>query len=374
MHSLFHLVRSCRRLLLSVAILGAAQAALAGALPAADSHGWIELAPKDTMCWDGSPWHFWYHPGDRNKLAIWFQGGGACWNGETCDARQQPTFDTKLGSNDYPGRGSGLFDQSHKNNPLHDFGLVLLPYCTGDMHIGRRTVEYRRSDGSTYRFAHVGQKNTRAALDALQALHVTPRTLFVGGESTGAIGAAFWASEIGDRWPNGQLIVLGDAAGGYRSRATNGVLKQWGVLDELPDVPAYQDRTRVYFETFYIAAGQRHPTARLAEVNYANDAVQRRLMTVLGTPVAKLTKPLQCNLNEVRIETPGFHSFIYPGTQHEMLRTNAVYTTRCEKQTLIGWISDLIAGRPVETHWCDGTLTLHTNTAAIKGVSTEPRT
>jgi hypothetical protein len=341
----------------------------AAAVPTADNHGWIEVAPKDTHCWDGAPWHFWYHPGDPNKLAIWFQGGGACWNAETCDVAQQPTFDTKLGSNDYPGRGRGLFDQSHKHNPLQDFGLVLLPYCTGDMHIGERSVEYTRADGSKYRFAHAGQKNVAAALDALQALRLTPATLFVGGASTGAVGAAFWANDIGNRWPNAQLIVVGDAAGGYRSRATNGVLKHWGALDNLPDVPAYRDPKRIYFETFYVAAGAAHPTARLAQVNYANDAVQRHLMTMLGTSVPQLTKPLQCNLNEVRIETPGFHSFIYPGTQHEMLRTNAVYTTRCEKQTLIGWISDLIAGRPVETHWCDGTLTLHTNTAALKEAS-----
>jgi hypothetical protein len=39
----------------------------AAAVPTADSHGWIEVAPKDTHCWDGAPWHFWYHPGDPNK-------------------------------------------------------------------------------------------------------------------------------------------------------------------------------------------------------------------------------------------------------------------------------------------------------------------
>lgn len=353
-----------RSLLVAVGAFVFASPAAAVKIPSPDSHGWIELAPKNTTCWDGSPWHFWYHPGDRNKLAIWFQGGGSCWNAETCDAAQRPTFDTKLGPDDYPGSGNGVFDQKHKNNPLRDFGLVFLPYCTGDMHIGRRTVEYARRDGSRFPFVHAGQKNTRAALDALEALHVAPQTLLVGGESAGAIGAGFWASEIGDRWPNAQLIVLGDAGGGYRSRAANLVLKQWGVLDDLPDVPAYRDPQRIYFETFYIAAAQRHPTARLGEANYANDAVQRHFMEMLGSPVAKLTKPLQCNLNEVRIEAPGFHSFIYPGTRHVMLRTNAVYTTRCENQSLIGWIEDLIAGRPVETHWCDGTMTLHTNTAA----------
>ncbi len=154
-----------------------------------------------------------------------------------------------------------------------------------------------------------------------------------------------------------QLIVLGDSAGGYRSLGANTALRAWGVLDALPELPAYADRDRVFFESFYIAAAQRHPAARLAQVNFADDAVQRRFMSLLGTPVKQLTKPLTCNLNEVRIDAPGFRSFIYPGTRHTMLRTDAVYSTRCEGQSLVDWIDDLIAGRPIENRWCDGSTT-----------------
>ena len=42
-----------------------------------------------------------------------------------------------------------------------------------------------------------------------------------------------------------------------------------------------------------------------AQVNFADDAAQRRFMSLLGTPVKQLTKPLTCNLNEVRIDAPG---------------------------------------------------------------------
>ena len=108
--------------------------------------------------------------------------------------------------------------------------------------------------------------------------------------------------------------MLGDSAGGYRSLGANAALEQWGVLDALPDLPAFAERDRVFFESFYIAAAERHPTRAIGQVNFADDAVQRRFMKLLGTPVDRLTKPLTCNLNEVRIDAPGFHSFIYPGT------------------------------------------------------------
>jgi hypothetical protein len=348
--------------LLCIVAAFAAKCAMAAETPSgttvnsADANGWVEVAPDGTTCWDGSPWHFWYRGGSADKLAIWFEGGGACWNAAQCDAQGKPTFQAKTATQQPPLRG--LFDQRRANNPLHDFSVVLLPYCTGDVHIGRRTVDYRRSDGTSFRFAHEGSRNTAAALEWLKSRGFDPHTLFVGGESAGAIGAAFWTVEIGDRWPTAQLITLGDSAGGYRSLGANPVLRQWGVLDALPDLPAYADRSRVYFESFYIAAAQRHPSARLAQVNFADDAVQRRFMMLLGTPVKQLTKPLTCNLNEVRIDAPGFRSFIYPGTKHEVLRTDAVYSTRCEGQSLVSWVSDLVAGRPLENRWCDGTTSL----------------
>ena len=349
-----YLVR-IRLLLVFVAAFAARCVGAADVIPtlSADRSEWVEVAPEGTQCWDGSPWHFWYRGGSTDKLVVWFEGGGACWNAALCDVAGQPTFQSTLTAQ--PPAANGLFDRRRLNNPLHDFSVVLLPYCTGDAHIGRRTVDYQRPDGTRYRFAHEGSRNTLAALDWLRSRGFDPKTLVVSGESAGAIGAAFWATEIGNRWPQAQLIALGDSAGGYRSVGANTALRQWGVLDALPDLPAYHDHDRVFFESFYIAAAQQHPGARMAQVNFADDAVQRRFMSLLGTPVKKLTKPLTCNLNEVRIDAPGFHSYIYPGARHTMLRTAAVYTTRCEGHSLVDWIDDLIAGRPLENRWCDGT-------------------
>ena len=314
---------------------------------------WTEIAPAGATCWDGSPWHFWYRAGAADKLAIWFEGGGACWNDALCGVEGRPAFDARASTRPLPA--DGLFDASRTNNPLRDYSILALPYCTGDVHVGRRTVDYRRKDGTRFAFAHQGARNTLAALDWLKQRAVDPRVVFVSGESAGAIGAAYWSLEIGDRYPNAQLIALGDAAGGYRSLGVNGALKQWGALDALPSVPAYADRDRVFFETFYVAAAQRHPTARLGQVNFADEAEQRTFLRLLGTPVDKLTKPLTCNMNEVRIDAPQFHSFIYPGNKHVVLSTNAVYAIRCNGQSLVDWVTDLIDGAPLENRWCDGT-------------------
>lgn len=339
---------------------------------AATAQEWTKVEPAGAQCWDGSPWHFWYRAGAADKLAIWFEGGGACWNAALCDVQGRATFDQRAVSDPQKSSRrlptSGLFDTARANNPLRDYTVVYLPYCTGDVHVGRRTVEYVRKDGTRFSFAHRGANNTLAALDWLKERAVDPSVVFVSGESAGAIGAAYWALEIGDRYPRAQLIALGDAAGGYRSLGVNGALKQWGTLDALPDVPAYANRDRVFFETFYVAAAQRHPTARLGQVNYADDAEQRTFMKLLGTPVDKLTKPLTCNMNEVRIDAPQFHSYIYPGDRHVILSTNAVYAIRCNGQSLVDWVTDLIDGTPIENRWCDGT----TATALASPVAAPP--
>jgi hypothetical protein len=314
---------------------------------------WTKVEPEGTTCWDGSPWHFWYRAGASDKLAIWFEGGGGCWNDALCDVEGRPTFDAHALDRALPAKG--VFDSVRPNNPLRDYSMIVLPYCTGDAHVGARTVEYRRKDGTAFKFSHQGARNTTAALDWTKQRAIAPSVVFVAGESAGAIGAAYWALDVGDRFPNAQLIVLGDAAGGYRSLAVNGALRQWGTLEALPNVPAYADHDRVFFETFYVAAAQQHPTARLGQVNFADDAEQRTFMRLLGTPVKQLTKPLTCNMNEVRIDAPQFHSFIYPGTRHMVLSTDSVYTIRCNGQSLVDWVTALIDGDPIENRWCDGT-------------------
>ncbi len=318
------------------------------------SEDWAQVDLAGATCGDGSPWHFFLRQGDPKRLAIWFAAGGTCWDTATCE-----TASVRLATEPLPA--DGLFDAARLDNPLRNFTIVLLPGCTADAHIGQRTADYRRADGSHLTIAHQGARNTRTALDYLAAQQIAPTTLLVGGESDGAIAAGFWASEIGDRWAGAELVVLGDAAGGYRTRGANAALRQWGVLEVLPASSAYVDPAQIFFESFYIAAGERHPAARLGQVNHANDAFQRRTLDALGTPLVGLAKPMQCNMNEVRINTPGFHSFMVPGTQHELLSTNAIYGARCEAQSLLAWVDDLIAGRAVETHWCDGTLALHTS-------------
>ena len=90
-------------------------AALVVASAAAAEPTWNEIDPDGTTCWDGSPWHFWYRAGAPDKLAIWFEGGGACWNDALCDVESRVPFDPKTRARP---PANGVFDASRANNQI----------------------------------------------------------------------------------------------------------------------------------------------------------------------------------------------------------------------------------------------------------------
>ena len=74
----------------------------------------------------------------KNKLVIFFQGGGACWDTMNCIVA--PTY-TQFQSEELwmfseDNKGMGIFDTTEKANPFKDWGFVYIPYCSGDLFWG----------------------------------------------------------------------------------------------------------------------------------------------------------------------------------------------------------------------------------------------
>ena len=64
--------------------------------------GWTKIEPGgDTMCSLGTPYAYYVHPGTVNRLVVYFQGGGACWNDFTC-SNPDMYFDNAVDDSDDP--------------------------------------------------------------------------------------------------------------------------------------------------------------------------------------------------------------------------------------------------------------------------------
>src|SRR5689334_19223009 len=53
--------------------------------PTIQSSGWTRIEPGgETRCAHDTPFAYWVRPGMVNKLLVFFQGGGACFDANTC--------------------------------------------------------------------------------------------------------------------------------------------------------------------------------------------------------------------------------------------------------------------------------------------------
>lgn len=304
---------------------------------------------KGTACSDGSRYSFFVRGGDPKRLLIYFQGGGACWSALTCDVNQK-LYRANLNEVE-PQNELGVFDFGNRENPFRDYTVVFVPYCTGDAHLGSRTVTYRltgRGDSrpGSYIVRHNGYANASAALRWIFA-KLSPSKIFVAGGSAGAIASPFYAGRIADKYKQATIAQLGDSAGGLRSPLLPKLLSGWGAIDVLSRFSHYRGQDSLTFEKFYVLEGRQGPLVVFSQFNNSQDAVQISGLRQIGQENVSLVQLLELTYSEIRTGIPKFHSFTAPGTVHVMLNRPEFYTLEVKGVRLRDWVNDLAAGRTV---------------------------
>ena len=318
--------------------------------------GWNRLAPGgDTGCAPGTPFHFSVRHGAEDRLLVFLNGGGACWSAGLCDLETEPSPYVPIADlphND-PQTLGGVFRLDHPENPLADWSMVFISYCTGDVHLGTRIDGYSGEDGAQITAQHRGRANAMAALDWALGAFDAPERVMVAGSSAGALGAPFFAAMLADAWPEALLIALGDGAGGYRTGPMSVVYDAWGMLDDLPDWPELAEVTSdsFVFDDFWRIARARHPNMVMAQFNNAHDAVQVQFLRLLGIgdPVYPL---LNANLDELAQTVPGFTHYLAGGEVHTILRSDNVYAYAQNGERFVDWLATLAGGSAPDMVTC----------------------
>lgn len=193
------------------------------AITQVSDHGWhrVPLGGK-SRCSDGSEYALFVKKGTSKNTIIHFSGGGACWDNITCanpislmdifdDSRDLKSFYFPSLLRIFPRIFTGLGDGENQANAFHDWNMIFIPYCTGDLHIGNVTNTYVW-DGKTFQVHHNGRNNTLAALAWVFVNFQNPDKVLVSGESAGAYAAAFWAPYLADQYPGKKIYQLSDGA------------------------------------------------------------------------------------------------------------------------------------------------------------------
>lgn len=320
-----------------------------GASPIDDlAPGWNQIrGDGTTSCALATPFSFFAWPGDPKRLVVYFQGGGACWNGGNCDIFSEPTYDPIIEGTDHPSRAGGLLDLDNPANPVREFSVVVVPYCTGDLHLGTRTATYQSN--RTFQVRHWGAANAAFVLDWISQRVPDPEIVVVAGSSAGAIASAFYASQIAARYPSARVAQLGDAAGAYRVPGLGALLGPSGAFQTIRGDPAFQslDAASFTFEALYVGAAQAHPNLTLAQYNNVEDATQRFFLQELGLSPPFLAPLLAANLADIRRGDPDFRAYTAPGVTHTILLRPEFYTLIMDGIGFRDWATSLIFGQAV---------------------------
>ena len=293
-----------------------------------------------TTCALGTPFFFWVHRGSPDRLVVYLRGGGACWNRNTCDPQLQPSYVWSIDGLDAPAHGLAQF--TNPDNPVRDYTMVYVPYCTGDLHLGTRDVTY--ANDLTIR--HRGRANVEAALGWVYRNITAPKIVLVAGGSAGALPSPVYALEVARRYTDARVVQIGDGAGAFRRAAS---LTQWGAIDGLKRDPAFAaiDPASPSYLELYEMVSQAMPRVQLTQINSAEDGVQHHYLKLRGSAETRVAAWLGRNMTQLRRLIPGFRSYSVPGTMHTVLVRPQFYATSFGNLPLNEWVARLLNGTPV---------------------------
>lgn len=337
--------------------------------------GWVELTPQPvevdgrlvTPVCSSAPgadpaFRFWARRGASNRVMVFFDGGGACWDDVTCaiprlaahGSDSDGLYKAELIPADNPNAMNGVFALNNPRNPLRDWSFVFVPYCTGDVHSGSNTAHYRDpDDGSEYAIEHRGADNFAVILQWMRQNFDAPDALVVAGSSAGAYGAATHYAAIREAFPSGRALMLGDAGQGVtppdfvERRNSN-----WNY--HLPENVFGADGALASDEDVVAMLAAHYPNDRFAQYTTAHDITQSSFYALMGVNNAcrAWTQKMSRDLR-TRQRTDNFRSYLADGQTHTIMRSSLFYSERSGGEPFAQWFAALLGDAPPENVGCE---------------------
>lgn len=251
------------------------------------------LTPSCAACPGCDPeYSFFVKGGKENKVVVYFEGGGACWDSKNC--LYAPTYSREATSIERFAntKDKGIFDTENPKNPFKNWYFVYIPYCTGDVHWGAADHDYPDCldaipgvDSWTIR--HRGFVNFQVVLKWMVDNFRLPFRIFVTGSSAGSYGAIMGFPHIKEAFPFSQVSVLGDAGNGVvDSYFQNNSIYNWNI--QVPGwIPGFEGgySPDMTIADVYGRIAAYYPWSKVAQYTTAwdwNQAFFYNVMVVIG--------------------------------------------------------------------------------------------
>lgn len=331
---------------------------------------WYRLPIMDGITGDGSKYHIYLKKGRSDNLVIFLSGGGVAWNTFTA-ARPVSGGKMAAGMPNYYWNNlrpltqvmnihTGITEIGNSRNPFDDWNFIVIPYATGDLHVGNNVLSYEGEDGEHHILRFHGRRNFRSGLSAAKAYFPFACKLLIAGDSAGGFAVPALTSEILESYyPDcTDVTVFSDSSQllnkSWRETAQN----IWKAEDEIWSSIFTSNITVDWYAQLYRRYGDRlrylyagSPRDYLLS-SYLNDVLNHDYTTNEEIQ-ALFKKQMQRMLEQLKEITPNFSFFIYNwpnlrfmlgGTVHTAVRHKRFYFKTKALVSMAEWLKDAIEG------------------------------
>ncbi|HYC01267.1 MAG TPA: pectin acetylesterase-family hydrolase [Candidatus Limnocylindrales bacterium] len=296
-------------------------------------------------CVDGDPYLFFArrgHSGDENKILMYYQGGGACWNNASCFGIGTCSRTADAGDNPELV-GTGFADLDNPDNPFRNWSVVFVTYCSCDVHWGGANSTTYGSGSTAY---HRGRTNAAVVEKWAREHFLDPEAVFVTGSSAGSYGAIMNSYYlIRDVWPSADFSVLGDGGVGVITKEwlDSYIQSSWKVEEVLPtDIPGVEPPvTQLSIVELTNGLAARFPNARFAHYDSSYDGgggSQCNFFQVMKNPdnvaawgnwwvpTCQWNQCMRDFKSQIAAASPNYRYFTGAGSRHTMFGSDKIYT------------------------------------------------
>ena len=337
------------------------------ALPRAPAGAWRWVPVEGAVCRDGSPTGLFVKFSDASRnLMIYLEGGGACFNDVTCSFTPRNIKESVLGETmgtvralarpQIPG-SDGIFDTTKAANPVREWNMVYVPYCTGDTHAGTR--ENVAIPGLATPQQFVGYRNMTKFLSRIIPTFPGATEVLLTGASAGGVGAAANFNQAQDGFGRVPVVLLDDSGpvfgDAFEAPCLQRQLRElWGLDGALPpDCGACFQADGAGLDAAGAFLRHKYPNAVAGVVSSLEDGVMRFFFGwgengchVAAYPRDKYARALVDLRDHHGFSPAQLGTFFFPGHRHMHITRERFYTETVGGLTLARWTADLLEGKP----------------------------
>lgn len=327
---------------------------------------WSWIGVDGAKCRDGSPTGFGIRTqSGSDKLVIYLEGGGACFSGTTCGINPGSFGSAAFGAWAGSAGNTGIFATDNADNPVKDWNMVYVPYCSGDIHAGKASQVDVPGALSPQNQEFVGYSNLYLYLKRIVPTFPGISKVLLTGISAGGFGAAYNYDRVAQAFCPAPVVLVDDSgppmADDYIAPCLQTRWKGlWNLKETLPaGCPECIGPDGGGIVNYVDYIGNKYPNAKLGLISSTRDNVitlffgygknDCKDLDGLATPVdgAVYTAGLEDLRKNHMTGAASWSTYYVDATQHTYLLAG-LYSTTVQGKKLSDWLAGMVNDGPAE--------------------------